>query len=107
MRKLEVYAVLAIGVFYSFLIQLERPPQQGVAQYDFPVLTWALPIMFPLLAVIRASAFDRQIKLIAEYLNKVEARYGARHWAGSTSWRRPERTNGRRSGALVTPSPLC
>jgi hypothetical protein len=40
--------------------------------------TWALPIIFPLLAVIRASAFDRQIKLIAEYLNKVEARYGRR-----------------------------
>jgi hypothetical protein len=75
MRKLEVYAVLAIGVFYSFLIQLERP-QQGAGQYDLPVLTWALPIIFPLLAVIRASAFDRQIKLIAEYLNKVEARYG-------------------------------
>jgi hypothetical protein len=73
LRKLEVYAALAIALVYYFLITLERSPTP--APINVPIWAWALPILFPFLAFLRALAFSSQIGLIADYIRQVEAYY--------------------------------
>jgi hypothetical protein len=73
LRKLEVYAALATAVVDSFLISLER--DKGGQVMHVPNWAWALPIAFPVLALIRGQAFNKQIVLIASYIQEIETAY--------------------------------
>ena len=75
MRKLEVYAVVATAIMYSFLISLERGGND-VLPFHAPILVWGLPILFPILIFIRARAFHNQVVMIGSYIKKVEEQYG-------------------------------
>jgi hypothetical protein len=74
LRKLEVYAVVAMAAVYSFLISMERGEED--VSFHVPILAWGLPIVFPILTLLRALAFDSQIKMIAAYITQIEERYG-------------------------------
>ena len=73
MRRVEVYAALATALFDSFLISLESKGPAGT--FHVPQWAWAVPILFPVLALIRGRAFNRQVELIASYIRTIEEQY--------------------------------
>lgn len=67
-RTLERNVVIAIGVFWAFLIK-ESPTLRGLKN---GYLAWIIPVVFAILGYVRALSLERNLHRLGKYIRKIE-----------------------------------
>jgi hypothetical protein len=79
--NIKFWVAASMAAYYSFLATKFVGTTDGRLAIEGPILVWIIPILVPILALLRLHSYMDQLQLFSDYILRIEALYpGLEGW---------------------------